>query len=315
MTLHSERIGRGRPLLMVHGLGGSTRSWDLIAPTLGRSRELVLVDLPGHGASPAILGRQTIAAYADALSGFTDDQGLAGVDLVGSSVGARLVLELARRGVGGACVALDPGGFWRGWETAFFHATLAASIRLVRWLQPVMPWLTRHAATRTLLLAQLSARPWRLPPDLVLTEMRTFAATAVFDDMLRELANGPLQAGTTHPPGPRGHRLGSQRPPTAPAPGEPRPGRLSGCAPALVCRLRPLPPVGPAGRDGAADPPNHRLRPVRPRQGAQSSPKLRFSFIRAFPALCRETQSFLCSAAATGSWRRRSWASSACSFS
>lgn len=186
---------------MVHGLGGSIRSWDTIAPALSRSRQLVLIDMPGHGRSPPVAGRQTISAFADALTAFIQGEGLGAVDLVGSSVGARLVLELSRRGLGGHCVALDPGGFWRGWETRFFQTTIGASIRLVRGLQPAMPFLSRHAATRTLLLAQLSARPWAVAPDVVLTEMRTFAATRVFDDMVHELATGPLQAGAETTPG------------------------------------------------------------------------------------------------------------------
>lgn len=187
--------------MMVHGLGGSARSWDLVAPLLSQTRELVIIDLPGHGLSPAIPGRQTISAFADEISEFIDANELGGVDLVGSSVGARLVLELSRRGVGGDCVALDPGGFWRGWETVFFQTTIAASIRLVRVLQPIMPFLAKHAVTRTMLLAQLSAKPWKLPPDAVLKEMRSFAATAVFDEMVHELATGPLQAGTASAPG------------------------------------------------------------------------------------------------------------------
>ncbi|WGM37468.1 alpha/beta fold hydrolase [Caulobacter sp. NIBR1757] len=201
MTLHFERTGRGPPLLLVHGLGGSLRSWDTISEPLSRSRELIVIDLPGHGRSQPVSGRQTIAAFADALTAFIEAEQLGRVDLVGSSVGARLVLELSRRGVGRHCVALDPGGFWRGWETTFFQGTIAASIRLVRGLQPVMPFLSRHAATRTLLLAQLSARPWALAPETLLTEMRSFAATAVFDDMVHELATGPLQAGTASTPG------------------------------------------------------------------------------------------------------------------
>jgi pimeloyl-ACP methyl ester carboxylesterase len=186
---------------MVHGLGGSARSWDLITPALSRSRQLVIIDLPGHGRSPPVQGRQTIAAFADALCTFIAQEGLGGADMVGSSVGARLVLELSRRGVGRHCVALDPGGFWRGWETRFFQTTIGASIRLVRALQLIMPWLAGNPVTRTLLLAQLSARPWRLPADAVLTEMRSFASTAVFDAMVRELADGPLQEGATSPPG------------------------------------------------------------------------------------------------------------------
>lgn len=201
MTLHSERRGKGRPLLLVHGLGGSIRSWDSIAGALSRSRELILIDMPGHGRSEPIAGRQTIAAFADAISVFIGQHGLGAVDLVGSSVGARLVLELTRRGVGGNCVALDPGGFWRGWETQFFQTTIMASIRLVRSLQPVMSSLSRHAATRTMLLFQLSARPWALTSEAVLTEMRSFAATPVFDDVVWELANGPLQAGIATTPG------------------------------------------------------------------------------------------------------------------
>lgn len=201
MSLHFERLGTGRPLLLVHGLGASLRTWDPLLPALRTSRELILVDLPGHGRSAPPAGRQTVEAYADSLAGFVQSQGLAAADLVGSSVGGRLVLELARRGIGRHCVALDPGGFWRGWETRWFHWTLAASIRLVRALRPFLPGLSRSAVARTLLLAQLSARPWLLPPHLVASELQGLAATPVFDAMLRELAQGPLQKGAGRTPG------------------------------------------------------------------------------------------------------------------
>ena len=186
---------------MIHGLGSTLRSWDTIAPALSEVRELVLIDMPAHGGTPPLKGPPTVAAYADAIAAFIAEQKLDGVDVVGSSVGARFALELARRGVTGHCVALDPGGFWRGWETGFFRLTLLASIRLVRALQPVMPALSRNAVTRSLLMAQFSAKPWALPPDLVLAELRSFAATPVFDAMVNQLADGPLQAGTTTPPG------------------------------------------------------------------------------------------------------------------
>lgn len=201
MELNCERHGTGRPLLLVHGLGGSVRSWDSIVPMLGRAREVVLVDLPGHGQSPPLTGRQTIAAYTDALEHFIERNELAGVDTVGSSVGARLVLELARRGRGGHTVAYDPGGFWRGWETTWFRTTLAASVRLVRRLRRHIPTLSRSRAARTVLLAQLSAHPGRLDPRLVQNELTSIAGTDVFDAMLRELARGPLQEGTATPPG------------------------------------------------------------------------------------------------------------------
>ena len=201
MSLHFERVGTGRPLVMVHGLGANLRTWDPLLAALRGSRELILVDLPGHGRSAPLAGSQTFEAHADALAGFVQSQGLLTADLTGSSIGGRLVLELARRGIGGHCVALDPGGFWRGWETRWFHWTLAASIRLVRLLRPFHSGLSRHAFTRTLLLAQLSARPWRLPPQLVAGELQSLAATLVFDAMLCELARGTQQPGSARTPG------------------------------------------------------------------------------------------------------------------
>lgn len=201
MSLHFERSGAGRPLLMVHGLGANLRTWDPLLAALRGSRELILIDLPGHGRSAPLADSQTFEAHADALASFVHSQGLATADLAGSSVGGRLVLELVRRGIGRHCVALDPGGFWRGWETRWFYWTLAASIRLVRLLRPFHSGLSHHAIPRTLLLAQLSARPWRLPPQLVAGELESFAATPVFDAMLRALAHGSLQQGAVLTPG------------------------------------------------------------------------------------------------------------------
>ncbi|KMO09923.1 alpha/beta fold hydrolase, partial [Methylobacterium platani] len=47
----------------------------------------------------------------------------------------------------------------------------------------------------------LSARPWVLPPQLVVKELQSLAATPVFDAMLCELARGPLQQGSAETPG------------------------------------------------------------------------------------------------------------------
>ena len=110
-------------------------------------------------------------------------------------MGARLVLEMARRGRSGAVVALDPGGFWRGWERTYFRTTIATSIRLVRGLKPALPAIAQNTGTRTLLMAQLSAKPWKLDPGLVSNELKSFAETRTFDALVRDLATGPEQQG------------------------------------------------------------------------------------------------------------------------
>ena len=193
------RDGQGPPLLLVHGLGGSWRSWSPIHAALASHREVVAIDLPGHGASPAEADSGTFVGLAASLERFILAEGMENVAAVGSSMGARLVLEMAKRGRVGAVVALDPGGFWRGWERPFFGATIGASIKLVRALSPALPAICRTAVGRTALLAQLSAKPWALTPDLVAGELKSFAATRTFDALVHYLATGPEQTGPAAP--------------------------------------------------------------------------------------------------------------------
>ncbi|MBC6608104.1 alpha/beta fold hydrolase [Hymenobacter sp. BT188] len=196
MDMHHIRRGTGQPLLLLHGIGGSWRSWQTILDGLTAERDVIAVDLPGFGNTPPLDGPVTIGTLADAVTNFLRAQNLLGIDVVGSSMGARLVLELARRGgVVGAVVSLDPGGFWEGWEIPVFYHTVAVSTKLVRALQPVMPQLTGNSASRTVLFAQFSAKPWKIAPHVALDEMRTFANAPSFNELLYSLAYGEKQQG------------------------------------------------------------------------------------------------------------------------
>jgi pimeloyl-ACP methyl ester carboxylesterase len=190
------RSGSGKPLLLIHGLGGSAKSWSTIWSALAERRDLIAIDLPGFGDTPRLAGETSIRTLSDAVTSFIDAQGLRGVDVVGSSMGARLVLELARRGgVVGSVVSLDPGGFWRGWERHAFFSSIWLSIRAVRLLQPLMPAISRSKVARTMLLAQFSRRPWALDPAAVLAEMRAYAQATAFDELLYQLTYGEEQEG------------------------------------------------------------------------------------------------------------------------
>ncbi|TGE28480.1 alpha/beta fold hydrolase [Hymenobacter metallicola] len=194
MALHYIRQGSGPTLLLVHGIGGSWRSWNSVLHALAAEHDVIAVDLPGHGASPPLAGEHTIATLADALTDFLTEHNLLGIDAVGSSMGARLVLELARRGgVLGAVVSLDPGGFWAGWEVPFFYHSVAVSQKLVAALQPIMPALMNSPVGRTALLPQFSARPWALDAAQAQDEMYTMGHTPVFEELLEALAHGEQQ--------------------------------------------------------------------------------------------------------------------------
>ncbi len=193
------RRGAGKPLLMVHGLGGHWQSWNPILDRLTASREIMLFDLPGHGMSPTEPDSGTFNGLAASVEQMIAREGLGGIDMVGSSMGARIVLELARRGSSGAVVALDPGGFWDGWERGFFKTTISASVKLLRALRGALPRLSASAGGRTALLAQLSARPWALDGGQVADELDSYAGTRTFDALVRDLSEGAMQEGPAAP--------------------------------------------------------------------------------------------------------------------
>jgi pimeloyl-ACP methyl ester carboxylesterase len=117
--------------------------------------------------------------------------GLIGIDALGSGMGARLLLELARRGgVVGAVVALAPSGFSEGWERAAYFVSTLLFGYLLRLMQSVMLFIAGHAWARALLLAQFSAHPARLPAQLVLEELRGRTASPSFNKLLFDLAFG-----------------------------------------------------------------------------------------------------------------------------
>src|SRR5713101_9254586 len=52
LTLHYEMAGRGKPILLLHGLGANTHSWRHIVGALAPSYQIICLDLKGFGASP-----------------------------------------------------------------------------------------------------------------------------------------------------------------------------------------------------------------------------------------------------------------------
>ena len=179
----------------MHGLGAGLRSWDPVIDALAAHREVIAVDLPGFGQTAPLAGEVSIATLADSVERFIDDQGLDGVATAGQSMGGRIVLELARRGIGGDTVSLAPGGFWTERELAAFGYTLRPSIALVRALRGALPALLSNPVSRTALLAQLSAHPWSLTRQTVLPDLLGLADAPATDAAMDALTKGPKQKG------------------------------------------------------------------------------------------------------------------------
>ena len=197
--INAVRKGSGKPLLMIHSLGSNLASWRTVWGRLGESRELILIDLPGHGASEAEEDSGTFAGLTRSLDKWLTAEGLGNVDMVGASLGGRLVLEMARRGKAGGVVALDPGGFWAGWERGYIKASLLGSVLLLRGIRPAVPALAHTLPSRSALMVQLSAHPWSLDGDLVEDELRSMTGTRTFDALVEDLAYGRSQEGPSAP--------------------------------------------------------------------------------------------------------------------
>src|SRR4051794_5099120 len=110
-----DRTGQGEPLVLLHGQGFDRRSFDPVVPLLAGERDVIAVDLPGHGESP----RQPKGAgnaprdLAVAVGELLDELGLATAHIPGNSSGRRGALEARQAGRARAVPPLAPAGHVR----------------------------------------------------------------------------------------------------------------------------------------------------------------------------------------------------------
>lgn len=90
--LNFTSYGSGPPLVMVHGLAGSTRWWRRNLRALGRHFTVHLLDLPGFGLSSSAQPLEQVVA---SLPAWLNWIGLDRVRLVGHSMGGYVALHLA----------------------------------------------------------------------------------------------------------------------------------------------------------------------------------------------------------------------------
>lgn len=92
--LHSDTLGSGPDLIILHGLFGSGDNWRSIAKSLSEHYRVHLLDLPNHGRSPWI-EEQSYSAFADAVTEWVQDQGIQRFHLLGHSMGGKVAMQMA----------------------------------------------------------------------------------------------------------------------------------------------------------------------------------------------------------------------------
>lgn len=94
MQLAFRRVGKGIPLILLHGLYGSGDNWMTLANRLSDLCEVWMPDLRNHGRSPHS-SEHTYPAMADDLSAFIDAHGLVSPWILGHSMGGKVALQFA----------------------------------------------------------------------------------------------------------------------------------------------------------------------------------------------------------------------------
>ena len=73
VTLHGHdvryrRAGSGEAIVLIHGLAGSSRTWQHVMPELAEQYDVIAPDLLGHGESAKPMGDYSLGAMASAFS-------------------------------------------------------------------------------------------------------------------------------------------------------------------------------------------------------------------------------------------------------
>lgn len=145
--LHWIEIGRGRPVVLLHGLGHSLQAWIHVAPSLAHRHRVLAVDLPGFGRSDADPRRPLLDGYAGTLARWLETVAGEPATLVGHSMGGSTAAHLAgsRPDLVSGLVLVAPAGIvgtpaW--WRLVFVQSQVR------RLLGPALR-LSRPAVTRS----------------------------------------------------------------------------------------------------------------------------------------------------------------------
>ncbi|MGA3397856.1 MAG: alpha/beta fold hydrolase [Acetobacteraceae bacterium] len=106
ITRYAGPAAAGRPLVLLPGIPGSARGEAGLARALAAARPVIVVDLPGFGAS-SLRGDPDAAGIAEAIRVALDQRGVGACDVVGLRESAALACIL-RRSMAAGLVLVDP---------------------------------------------------------------------------------------------------------------------------------------------------------------------------------------------------------------
>lgn len=95
IEMYYEEHGAGKPLVLLHGFGGSGENWQPFAEELSQHHRLILVDLRGHGHSTNPTDKFTHREAAKDVFLLLDELGVGHFSAMGISSGGMALLHMA----------------------------------------------------------------------------------------------------------------------------------------------------------------------------------------------------------------------------
>jgi pimeloyl-ACP methyl ester carboxylesterase len=181
-------MGTGEPLVLLHGVMGSERMWQDVAPLLASEYEVIAPTAVGHRGGETLSKRP--ARYRDVIAGAErqlDRLSLARAHLVGNSMGGWMALDLARRGRARSVYAISPAGMWPAPAPGGKRprsAKLIRALKMGRATRAAMPLLYRSRSLRQLAFRDVIAHGERLTPEFALALSDDMLGSEIAEDLL-----------------------------------------------------------------------------------------------------------------------------------
>jgi pimeloyl-ACP methyl ester carboxylesterase len=94
MKLHYTETGSGVPLVILHGLLGSSSNWRVISKSLSDICRVIAMDLPNHGKSPHVAGAD-LGVTCDSVIETMHSAGVERAHILGHSMGGKIGMQLS----------------------------------------------------------------------------------------------------------------------------------------------------------------------------------------------------------------------------
>lgn len=169
--VHYEVLGRGRPIIFLHGWVGSWRYWIASMQVASTSFRAYSLDMWGFGESARDPKRYTIDQQTDLLTRFLDEMGIGKVALVGHGLGALVGFNYCSR---------SPQGVDRmmAVSSPLYNDSINVRLRTAS-LPELISWLGSRAPEATAALADAS----KADPLAITDSISTFESNSLFGKM------------------------------------------------------------------------------------------------------------------------------------